>query len=177
MMAAGGLWGCDGFQPSIYRVAVDRLTAEAIPTTCYRSGQAPTFIADKSTNIVDQQQWVFWEGIDDTAYLETGTINYAMGQAQRVTIAGDAIQGTKTDGKYTFASERTQTDSTTEIYTTSASYTIDKLGDTVEGSLALHSHCTGSDCAGIPSCDASLKFVGRKIDADPLSIYSAEPGT
>ncbi len=173
-VAASSLLGCEGSQPSIYRVAVDPVS-QNIPTTCYRSGQAPAN-PDKTTNIVDQQQWVLWEGLDDIVYLEPGTINYTMGQAQRIVINGDAIQGSKADGKYTFLSERTQTDSATEVYTTSATYTIDKLGETLEGALALHSACGGTDCAGIPTCDVSVKFVGRKIDADQIVPYQADPG-
>lgn len=174
VVAASSLLGCEGSQPSIYRVAVDPVS-QNIPTTCYRAGQAPAN-PDKTTNIVDQQQWVVWEGLDDTSYLEPGAISYNMGQARRVAINADALQGSKADGKYTFVSERTQTDSTTEIYTTSATYTIDKLGQTLEGTLALHSHCTGTDCGDIPTCDVSVKFVGRRIDTDRITIYSPNPG-
>jgi hypothetical protein len=174
VVAVSSLLGCFDSQPSLYRVAIDPV-AQQVPTTCYRANQAPT-APDTTTNIVDQQQWVFWEGVDDTAYLETGPINYTLGQAQRVVINGDAVQGTKTDGKYTFTTERTQTDSPTEVYTTSATYTIDTLGDTLEGTLALHSHCTGADCAGIPTCDVSVKFVGRKIDTDQISLYDTGGG-
>jgi hypothetical protein len=46
----------------------------------------------------------------------------------------------------------------------------------MEGTLALHSHCTGTDCAGIPTCDVSVKFVGRKIDAERISNYEPGPG-
>jgi hypothetical protein len=174
-MAASSLLGCEGSQPSIYRVAVDPV-AQNIPTTCYRAGQAPT-TTDKTTNIVDQQQWVIWEGVEDIAYLEPGNINYVLGQAQRVVITGDAIQGSKTDGQYTFVSERTQTDSPNRSFTTSATYTIGKLGETLEGTLALHSHCTGSECGGVPTCDVSVKVVGRKIDADQISLYNPGAGT
>jgi hypothetical protein len=174
VMAASSLLGCEDSQPTIYRVAIEPV-AQHVPPTCYRTNQAPTN-PDTVTNIVDQQQWVVWEGVDGTVYLEPGVINYTLGQAQRVIINGDAIQGTKADGKYTFNTERTQTDSATELYTTSATYTIDKLGETLEGTLALHSHCTGSDCAGIPTCDVSVKFVGRKIDTDQISLYDTGGG-
>jgi hypothetical protein len=174
VMAASSLLGCEDSQPTLYRVAVEQVS-QHVPPTCYRANQAPT-TPDTTTNIVDQQQWVVWEGVDDTAYLEPGVINYTLGQAQRVIINGDAIQGTKADGKYTFTTERTQTDSATELYTTSATYTIDKLGDTLEGTLALHSHCTGSDCANIPTCDVAVKFVGRKIDTDQISLYDTDGG-
>lgn len=174
VMAASSLLGCENSQPTLYRVAVEPV-AQHVPTTCYRANQAPTN-TDTATNIVDQQQWVVWQGVDDTVYLEPGVINYTLGQAQRVVITGDAIQGTQADGKYTFTTERTQADSETEVYTTSATYTIDKLGDTLEGILALHSHCTGDDCANIPTCDASVTFAGRKIDTDQISLYDTGGG-
>lgn len=176
VVAATSFLGCGGNQPSIYRVAVQRLSAENTPSTCYRATQAPTTIPDKATNLVDQQQWVVWEGVEDAVYLEPGSLNYAMGQAERVVISADAIQGAKADGKYTFVTERTLTD-TDEINTTTATFTIDKLGATIEGSLALHSQCTGTNCNSSPTCDITLTYSGIKIDADQFSLYSATPGT
>lgn len=175
VVAATSFLGCGGNQPSIYRVAVQRLTAESAPGSCYASGQAPT-VTDKSTNLVDQQQWVVWEGVEDAVYLEPGALSYTMGQAERVVISADAIQGAKADGKYTFTSERTQS-LTNETYTTSATYTIDKLGSTIEGSLLLHSQCTGSNCDFASACDVTLTYSGIKIDADQLSLFTPSPGT
>jgi hypothetical protein len=166
-----GLLGCGGSQPSIYRVAIDRLTAANLPAACYRTGQAPTTIPDKTTNMVDEEQWVYWDGIEDQAYLDIGTIGYGLGQAHAIDIAGDSIQGGKQEDQYVFKAERVETDSATEIYTTSATYTIDTLSDTLEGTLALRSACVGTDCAGTPTCEVSLKFVGRKIKTDQLSLY------
>src|SRR5688572_19777367 len=116
-VVTSGLLGC-GNQPAIYRVAVDRLTADKVPQTCYRAGQAPTTIPDKTTNMVDQQTWVYWEGVEDVSYLDIGTINYGMGQAQGVNLTGDAIQGGKDEDEYVFKAELSETDSATEIYTT-----------------------------------------------------------
>lgn len=177
VVAATSFLGCGGNQPSIYRVAVQRLTTENIPSTCYRTGQAPTTIPDKSTNLVDQQQWVVWEGVEDAVYLEPGALNYTMGQAERVVISADAIQGAKADGKYTFETVRTLTDSATEVNTTSAIFTVDKLGGTIEGSLALRSQCAGADCNSSPTCDITLTYSGIKIDADQFSFFSPDPGT
>lgn len=172
VVAMGGLLGCGGPQPSIYRVAVERLTVQNVPSTCYRSGQAPTApFPDVSTNLVDEQQWVIWEGVEDTSYLETGGVDYGLGQAQDVSIGGDAIQGGKEDDNWVFTSTRTLTESATEVYTTSATYTIESLGETLEGSLALNSACAGADCGGTPSCNVTLRFVGRKIKVDQLTAY------
>jgi hypothetical protein len=171
VVVTSGLLGCGGAQPSIYRVAIDRLTAANVPAACYRTGQAPTTIPDKTTNMVDEEQWVYWDGLEDQAYLDIGTINYGLGQAQRVDIDGDSIQGAKEEDQYIFKAERVETESATEIYTTSATYTITELGETLEGTLALRSACAGADCAGTPTCEVSLNFVGRKIKTDQLSIY------
>jgi hypothetical protein len=176
VVAASSLMGCGNSQPSIYRVAVQRLTQESFSSSCYASGQAPTTITDKSTNLVDQQQWVVWEGVEDAVYLEPGALNYSMGQAESVRLSADAIQGTKADGKYTFSSDRTQIDSSTETHTTSASWTIDKLGSTIEGSLLLRSQCAGTGCNFTTPCEVTLTYSGIKIDADQFSLYNANPG-
>lgn len=173
-VVVSGLLGCGGSQPAIYRVAIERLTVANLPQTCYRAGQAPTTIPDKTTNMVDEEQWVYWEGVEDVSYLDIGTISYNMGQAQRVNMAGDSIRGGKKDDAYVFMAERTETESTNEVYNTAATYTIDKLGQTLEGRLTLRSACVGTDCLGTPTCEVSLAFVGRKINTDQLSLYGAE---
>ncbi|KFE71038.1 hypothetical protein [Hyalangium minutum] len=176
VVAATSFLGCGGNQPSIYRVAVQRVTAENTPAGCYVPGQAPTTINDKSTNLVDRQQWVLWEGIEDAVYLEPGNINYNIGQAENVAISADTIQGTKADGKHTFTSERTRS-APNEVYTTSATYTIDKLGSTIEGALLLRSVCTGANCDFTTACEVTLTYSGIKIDADQFSVFTPSPGT
>jgi hypothetical protein len=173
VVVAGGLLGCGGPQPTIYRVAVERLTQDKIPTSCYRTGNAPTTTPDRTSNMVNQEQWVLWEGVDGAKYLDVGgDINYFMGNAERVDIDGDAIVDDNDDGKDVFTTERVRTESTTEIYTTSATYTFDELGKTLKGTLLLRSNCAGSNCGGTPSCEITLNFSGRKIDTDQFSFYS-----
>jgi hypothetical protein len=171
VVMTSGLMGCGGSQPAIYRVAIERLTSANVPNTCYRTGQAPTTTPDKTTNVFDEEQWVYWEGVDDQAYLDTGAINYDMAQAQTVSIPGDSIQGGEDGDQQVFRAERVQTDSVNEVYTTSATYAIDELGETLKGTLTLRSACVGTDCGGTPTCEVSLAFSGRKIKTDQLSIY------
>lgn len=173
--AVSSLVGCDNSQPSVYRVAVDTLTAQNLPTSCYTAGNAPQNITDKSTNLVDQKQWVVWKGLDDVVYLEAGNVNYALGEAHAVSISGDAIQGSKSDKNYVFTSERTQRQSDTLTYTTSATYTIEDLSKTLKGTLTLHSTCVGSSCATTPTCDVTLNFSGRQINGDQYFLNSSNP--
>ncbi len=169
VVAASSLLGCGNPQPSIYRVAVQ---AVAVPSTCYRT--APSGTPDTTTNIVDEKQWVIWEGIDNKFYLEPGNIAYSLGEAQRINITTDAIEGGKNDNKqYVFSTTRTQTASANEVYTTSAIYTFDELGKTVTGTLALHSNCAGSNCNSIPTCDVTVNFSGREISGDRNIQYGS----
>jgi hypothetical protein len=175
-VVVGGLLGCGGPQPTIYRVAVDRLSQDKVATTCYRPGSAPTTTPDRTSNMIDQEQWVIWEGIDGLRYLDVGgNINYGLGQAERVDIDGEAIVDANTeDDANVFTTERVRTDSATEVYTTSATYTFEELGKTIKGTLALRSNCAGADCGGIPSCDVTLNFSGRQIDTDQFSFYTPD---
>lgn len=169
VVAASSLLGCNSSQPSIYRVAVSQLVA---PNTCYRT--APTGTPDTTTNLVDEKQWVIWEGVDDKFYLEPGTISYSLGEARGISISTDAIEGGKNDNKqYVFTTSRTQTVSANEVYTTSATYTFDDLGKTLTGTLALHSNCAGSNCNSTPTCDVSLTFSGRQLTGDRNIDYGS----
>lgn len=170
-VAASSLLGCGNSQPSIYRVAVQPVV---VPTTCYRT--APTGTPDTTTNIVDEKQWVIWEGVDNKFYLEPGTINYPLGESQRVNIGGDAIEGGKQDKQYVFTTVRTQNVSANEVYTTSATYTFDELGKTLKGTLSLHSNCAGSNCNGTPTCDVTTNFSGRQISGDRDIQYGSNGG-
>lgn len=173
-IAASSLLGCNNSQPSIYRVAVAPAT---VPTTCFKT--APTGTPDTTTNLVDEKQWVVWEGVDDKFYLEPGTINYTMGEAQRVNIATDAIEGGKNDNKqWVFTTVHTQNASATEVYSTSATYTFDELGKTLKGTLTLHSACAGSNCSTTTqtTCDISLTFSGVEISGDHNIQFGSNGG-
>ncbi len=179
VLAALSVLGCQGSQPSIYRVAVDRLVTEGIPASCYRAGNAPTPTSpsDKSTNLVDEKQWVIWEGIEDKFYLEPGPISYQLAEARAITVSADAIVGTKMDsGTHVFVTDRTQTVSANEIYTTSATYTFEELGKTIKGTLGLHSTCVGSACNSTPTCDVTLNFSGIQINGDRNIDYGSNSG-
>ncbi|HZH13507.1 MAG TPA: hypothetical protein VE057_03995 [Archangium sp.] len=160
----GGLMGC-GQQPQYYRVSIDRAPLANLPASCYSSGTVPT--DDRTVNVVDVGQWIIWDGVEDRQYLQVGDIDYRLGDARVQLTVGDAIVSTEAD-KPTFTVERTQTGPNR---TTRATYTFDKLGETAEGSIALSYACSGgTGCA--PNCDASLRFVGRRVNAEPMIVVA-----
>ena len=161
----GGLMGC-GEQPRYYRVSIDRAPLGNLPGTCYSSGTPPTN-DDRTNNVVDVGQWILWDGVEDRKYLQVGDIDYRLGDARVQLTEGDAIVSAEAD-KPTFTIERTQTGPNR---TSRATYTFDKVGDTLEGSLALSYTCSGgTGCA--PNCEASLRFVGRRVNVDPMLVVA-----
>jgi hypothetical protein len=170
--ALGGLSGCNilgNSDPELYRVALS-VAPSPLPTTCYRSGAAPTDTPDTQTNTVSEEEWVLWDGIDGVKYLDIGdnTIRANMAHAPDVDLDVDAIEGKENDdGKYVFTVERTEhgTDGT---IVTAATYTFDDIGQTVEGTMTLRSSCAGADCGtnNQLSCEYSRRFVGRRVDAE-----------
>jgi hypothetical protein len=175
IVALGGLLGCGGGQPEVYRVALETAPLNNLATTCYRSGQAPNPNEDQTRNLVGQQQWVLWDGVEKTKYLEVPDINVDLGQAERVSIddggGNDVIQAVKNDdGKYVFTAERVQV-ATDFTLTATAVYSFEDLGGTAKGSLTLRSTCAGTGCTNRPSCETTLGFVGRRIKVDPEVQY------
>jgi hypothetical protein len=164
LAVAGGLVGCNP-QPQYYRVSIDDAPLNNLPSSCYTTVPAP-----RGDTLVDVQQWVLWDGVEDRKYLQVGRINYALGDAENVDIIGDAIPSSGENDNLTFVAERTLSNPSR---TYRATYTLDKKpGDTLEGSLALSSTCTGTGCD--PNCEASLRFVGRRIAADQELLVSGQ---
>ncbi|MFY0526233.1 hypothetical protein ACN28I_24895 [Archangium gephyra] len=162
----GGLMGC-GEQPRYYRVSIDRSPLSNLPGSCYSSGTAPA-VDDRTDNVVDVGQWIIWDGVEDRQYLQVGDISYPLGDALVQLTAGDAIVSTEAD-KPTFTIERTRTGPNR---TSRATYTFDKVGETVEGTIALSYACTGGTGCSPANCDASLRFVGRRVNAEPMIVVA-----
>lgn len=160
----GGLMGC-GEQPKYYRVSIDRSPLNNLPTSCYRSGTVPT--DDRTNNVVDVAQWVIWDGVENQKYLQVGNVDFRLGDARVNIPDGDAIVSTEAKAP-TFTIERTQTGPNR---TSRATYTFDKLGETAEGTISLSYACSGSTGCD-PNCDASLRFVGRRLSAEPMVVVA-----
>ncbi|MFY0563567.1 hypothetical protein ACN28E_06950 [Archangium lansingense] len=164
-VVGGGLLGC-GEQPRYYRVAIDSSSLAEVPASCYRSGSVPED-NDKTNNVVQVGQWIIWDGVEGQKYLQVGAISYPLGDASVTITAGDAIVSTEAD-KPTFTIERIQTNPNS---TARATYTFDSLGETAQGTLSLSYVCSGS-AACAPNCEASVPFVGRRLEAEPMLVVS-----
>jgi hypothetical protein len=161
-----GMMGC-GEQPKYYRVSIDRAPLGSMPSSCYTSGTAPT-PNDRTTHVVDVAQWVLWDGVEGQQYLAVGDINYPLGDSRVDIDVSDAIVSVEKAEKPTFTIERTQTGPNR---VSRATYTLEKVGETLEGSIALSYECSGSTACA-PNCNASLKFVGRRLSAEPMVVVT-----
>jgi len=174
-VAAGGLLGC-GQGEKYYRVVVDRSPLNNLPSSCYINNTPPPPPQPTNNLQQDVQQWVLWEGTEGRRYLELGgNINYGLGNAYTVSIPGEVIMNQADAEKTTFVAERTDVEPNR---TFRATYTFDNegglfQGNVIEGSIALSSTCTPtatSTCNNRPNCEATLRFSGRMIDADPVRV-------
>ncbi|HEX8822674.1 MAG TPA: hypothetical protein VF794_22290 [Archangium sp.] len=173
-VVVGGLLGC-GQPPKYYRVAVDESPLLNLPASCYPNGTAPT---PRTNNVQSVQQWSLWDGTEDRKYLEVGAITYNPGNnAPTFSIPGEVIVSTGAGDKTTFVAERTLTDPNRTYRVT---YTFDKEGglfggDVIEGSIGLFYSCTNTatnNCNQVNSCDTTLRFTGRQIDAEPMLLVN-----
>ena len=174
-VAAGGLLGC-GQPEKYYRVLVDRSPLNNLPSSCYVNNTPPPQPQPTNNLQQDVQQWVLWEGTEDRKYLEVGgRINYGLGNAYSVDISGDVIMNQADADKTTFIAERTDVEPNRTLR---ATYTFDNegglfQGNVIEGSIALSSTCAPtatSTCNNRPNCEATLRFSGRMVDADPVRV-------
>lgn len=155
----------NGGQPATYKIALDQSPLETLPGSCYTSGMAPTN-PPEVTGLFADREWTFWEGSDGKIYLDMGTLNVGpLGSAGNISFTG-MVQG----GPREWIVERKATFNTTELETRSFTFTFTDLGFTAEGSLLVKYlyECTG---CGRPSCEATLPFNGRKIEAQATTIY------
>jgi hypothetical protein len=175
-VVAGGLLGC-GQPQKYYRVAVDLAPLRNLPASCYNNNTTPP---PQTNTTQDVQQWVMWDGVDGKQYLEVGGVNYSMGNAT-VSITGDALVSSGDAKKTTFVAERTLVEPSR---TYRATYTFDNegglfAGEIIDGSIALVSTCaaTGTSTCNQPTnCEATLRFSGRKLEADPMLLVGTSSG-
>ena len=160
---------CGGGQPRYYRVSINRAPLENLPASCYAGGVVPTN-TDKSTNVVDLQQWSVWDGTDGKLFLVVGDLSsFTLGNAERVRINGEAIEGGPTS--FTEVREVVNPQRTTK---TTATVSFTELSGTAKGTLTLNSETTCTNC-GTPTCGVSLPFAGRKLEVNPLMVYTPTP--
>lgn len=170
ILALLGLSACGGDnQPHIYRIAINKTPLQALPQTCFnRSPPNVTPDTDLATSFFAEQQWTIWKGDADKRYLALGDMSeFKLGDADRVQLSGDIIE----EGPQGFSTQRTLVDSNgsrTRVYTATAVFA--KEGDVAQGTLFLKSTC---NICTVVSCEVTLDFNGRRLEAYPEVTYSA----
>ncbi|HLM42602.1 MAG TPA: hypothetical protein VK458_01990 [Myxococcaceae bacterium] len=176
-VVAGGLMGC-GEPQKYYRVVVDRSPLTNLPSSCYPNNTPPPQ-PQPTSNLQDVQQWILWDGLEGRKYLEAGSVNYSLA-GTNLNIGNDAIVSTPDADKTTFVAERTDIE---PGRTYRATYTFDNegglfQGNVIEGSIALSYTCTptGTFTCNRPNCEATLRFSGRQVEAEPMILVGSGVG-
>ncbi len=181
------LAGCLQGQPRLYRVALDETPVLTVNTpTCFRNSELPQGRNNTTEqNYRSEDEWVIWNGVDQTEYLDLGTQAWTLGNAPTIRVT-DLIEGTN---KVFNASRNVQTpvsDQYLELRQTTVSATFDDYSAVPVGTVSLNAQfaCTKvrGDCpTGLnlaqdaASCTANLKFVARRIDVQQLTAYNNNP--
>jgi len=174
-VAVGGMMGC-GEPQKYYRVVVDTSPLRNLPASCYPNNTPPP--PDGTNNLTqDVQQWVLWDGVEGRKYLSvSGATNYSLA-GTGLGLSSEALVNTKDADKTTFVAERTELDPNRTYRVT---YTFDNegglfSGEVLDGSIALSYTCTptGAFTCNRSSCEATLRFSGRRIDAEPMILVGA----
>ena len=89
------LAGCLQGQPRLYRVAVDVTPVRTIAVpSCFRNNNLPAGRGNiTEQNFRSENEWVIWNGTDQTEYLDIGTQTYNLGDAPTIRIT-EVIEGT-----------------------------------------------------------------------------------
>ena len=87
--------GCLQGQPRIYRVAVDETPVRTISVpSCFRNNNLPTGRGNFSEQFYrSEDEWVIWNGVDQTEYLDLGKQQWKLGDAPTIDVT-DLIEGT-----------------------------------------------------------------------------------
>lgn len=166
--------GCGDPQPNVYKIAIDTTPLRSLAGSCYEEGAAPEWNGTV-TNIVTEQTWEWWPGLEGNSYLQIGdTGGFNLGDAEDVSINGTIVG----QGKTFTATRVTEwtfgefDDTHTETVTVSLK---NDPGGVVEGTLTLSSQhtCSPADC-GVYSCEVSLPFVGRRLDLEQNSFVVSQ---
>lgn len=182
-----GLLGCNQGQPRIYRVAFDLtpVLTIAVPS-CFRNNNLPAGRANTTEqNYRTENEWVIWNGTDQTEYLDLGPQQFILGDAPTITIS-EVIEGIEK----TFSAQRTVqkpiADQYTEARQTKISVKFNDYSFAPAGTIALEAQfacinqrgvCpTGNDSPqDAASCSSSLNFVARRIEAQQTTAYNNNP--
>lgn len=185
-----GLVACSGGEPQIYRVAIDETPIRTLTIpSCFKGNVVPN---DRQS--VDEQNfrkdddWAIWDGADKQ-YLDLGSQQWKLGSAPTIDV-GDLIEGSgvaNAAGKYEFSARRTQNSQSGNVQEsrqTTVTVTWDDYSAAPTGNIQLTSTyaCVGQDCNAISgavpdsaSCSLAINFAARRVDAQPMTMYSNNP--
>jgi hypothetical protein len=179
--------GCLQGQPRLYRVAVDATPVRTIAVpSCFRNNNLPAGRGNISEqNYRQEDEWVIWNGTDQTEYLDLGTQAYNLGDSPTIRV-NDLIEGTEK----TFSASRTEqkpiADQYTEARQTSISVKFNDYSAVPTGAITLNSQyacikgradCPVGDASpqDAASCSTVINFVARRIDVQQITAYNNNP--
>lgn len=187
------LTGCNNGQPRIYRVAIDETPIRTIAVpSCFRNNNLPAGQGNRTEqNYRSEKEWVIWAGLDQTEYLDLGNQQYKLGNAPLIDIK-DLIEGTNKTFSALRSVQEPEGDSYTYARQTQIQVTWDDYSYSPKGTIALNAQyaCIRNriDCPGTgttpsdlapadaASCQSTINFVARAIDAQRITAYGNNPG-
>lgn len=181
------LVGCNQGQPRIYRVAVDETPVRTIAVpSCFRNNNLPAGRGNiTEQNYRSEDEWVIWNGVEQTEYLDLGTQTFDLGDAPTIRVS-DLIEGTDKTFSALRNVQKPIGDSYTEARQTQISVKFNDYSFAPVGTIALNAQYAcikgRADCpvgdaspADAASCSSQLNFVARRIDVQQLTAYNNNP--
>lgn len=181
------LVGCNQGQPRLYRVAVDATPVRTIAVpSCFRNNNLPAGRGNiTEQNYRSEDEWVIWNGVDQTEYLDLGTQLWKLGDAPDIRIA-DLIEGTEKTFSALRNEQKPIADQYTEARQTQISVKFNDYSFAPTGVITLNSQyacikgradCPVGDASpqDAASCQSSLNFVARRIDVTQVTSYNNNP--
>lgn len=186
-LAVVAMSGCNAGIPRLWRIAIDSTPLSNITDSgCYVDKQLPTGRqVINEVNFRDESEWVIWDGDQTTdgktkQYLDIGTKQFRLAEAPVINV--DAlIEGNASDKEFTGQrNEVRAVNGYNESRQTQITIKWNDYGQSPSGTMRLDARfaCAAGNnpCPARPpsdgaNCAAQLNFVGRRIDATPMTVY------
>ena len=181
------LAGCLQGHPRLYRVAVDVTPVRTIAVpSCFRNNNLPAGRGNiTEQNYRAEDEWVIWNGTDQTEYLDLGTQTFNLGDAPTIRVS-DLIEGTDKTFSALRNEQKPIADQYTEARQTQISVKFNDYSAVPTGTIALNAQyacikgradCPVGDASpqDAARCSSSLNFVARRIDVQQLTAYNNNP--
>ena len=181
------LAGCLQGQPRLYRVAVDATPVRTIAVpSCFRNNNLPAGRGNiTEQNYRSEDEWVIWNGTDQTEYLDLGRQTFNLGDSPTISVT-DLIEGTDKTFSALRNVQKPIADQYTEARQTQVSVKFNDYSAVPTGTISLNSQyacikgradCPVGDQSPLDaaSCTSSLNFTARRIDVQQLTVYNNNP--